>query len=32
MATCLSGHESPSDDFCDVCGIRIGGASGFALR
>jgi hypothetical protein len=26
MPTCPSGHDSPSDDFCDVCGIRIGGA------
>ncbi|MBO0820889.1 MAG: hypothetical protein J2P26_08585, partial [Nocardiopsaceae bacterium] len=24
MATCPSGHESVSDDFCDVCGIRLG--------
>ena len=24
MATCPSGHESASDDFCDVCGFRIG--------
>jgi hypothetical protein len=24
MATCPSGHESASDDFCDICGIRIG--------
>jgi FHA domain len=24
MATCPSGHDSASDDFCDVCGIRIG--------
>jgi hypothetical protein len=24
MVTCPSGHESASDDFCDVCGIRIG--------
>jgi FHA domain len=24
MATCPSGHESASDDFCDVCGVRIG--------
>jgi hypothetical protein len=24
MATCPSGHESASDDFCDVCGILIG--------
>jgi hypothetical protein len=23
MATCPSGHESASDDFCDVCGFRI---------
>jgi FHA domain len=29
MATCPSGHESASDDFCDVCGIRIGAATGF---
>jgi hypothetical protein len=26
MATCPSGHESASDDFCDVCGIRIAAA------
>jgi hypothetical protein len=26
MATCPSGHESASDDFCDVCGIRIASA------
>jgi FHA domain len=24
MTTCPSGHESASDDFCDVCGILIG--------
>jgi hypothetical protein len=24
MPTCPSGHDSASDDFCDVCGIRIG--------
>jgi hypothetical protein len=24
MATCPTGHESASDDFCDVCGIMIG--------
>ena len=24
MATCPSGHESASDDFCDVCGVLIG--------
>jgi hypothetical protein len=29
MATCLSGHGSASDDFCDVCGIRIGAATEF---
>jgi hypothetical protein len=23
MTTCPSGHESASDDFCDVCGFRI---------
>ncbi len=25
MAVCPSGHDSASDDFCDVCGMRIGG-------
>jgi hypothetical protein len=25
MATCPAGHESASTDFCDTCGIRIGG-------
>jgi FHA domain len=25
MAVCLNGHDSASDDFCDVCGMRIGG-------
>jgi hypothetical protein len=25
MATCPSGHESASDDYCDVCGTLIGG-------
>jgi hypothetical protein len=25
MALCPNGHASASDDFCDVCGIRIGG-------
>ena len=24
MATCPSGHQSASDDFCDVCGVLIG--------
>jgi FHA domain len=28
MAVCPSGHDSASDDFCDVCGMRIGGAPG----
>jgi len=26
MAVCSNGHDSASDDFCDVCGMRIGGA------
>ena len=26
MATCPSGHESASDDYCDVCGALIGSA------
>jgi hypothetical protein len=26
MATCPSGHESASDDYCDVCGTLIGAA------
>ena len=25
MAVCPNGHDSASDDFCDVCGMRIGG-------
>jgi FHA domain-containing protein len=25
MAVCPSGHDSASDDFCDVCGMRIAG-------
>ena len=25
MAVCPDGHASASDDFCDVCGMRIGG-------
>ena len=25
MALCPNGHDSASDDFCDVCGMRIGG-------
>ncbi|MEV4257074.1 FHA domain-containing protein [Spirillospora sp. NPDC049652] len=27
MAVCPAGHSSGSDDYCDVCGERIGGAS-----
>jgi hypothetical protein len=30
MAVCPSGHDSASDDFCDVCGMRIGGSSATA--
>ena len=26
MAVCPNGHDSVSDDFCDTCGIRIGGS------
>ncbi len=26
MAVCPSGHDSASDDFCDVCGMRIAGS------
>jgi hypothetical protein len=26
MAVCPNGHDSASDDFCDVCGMRIGGS------
>lgn len=26
MAICPSGHSSSTDDYCDVCGARIGGA------
>ena len=26
MATCPSGHESSDYDFCDVCGVTMGGA------
>lgn len=25
MAVCPNGHDSASDDFCDLCGMRIGG-------
>jgi hypothetical protein len=24
MPTCPEGHDTPSTDFCDVCGIRVG--------
>jgi len=27
MPTCPAGHESTDSDFCDVCGMRIGGAA-----
>jgi FHA domain len=27
MATCPAGHESASADYCDTCGIRIGGSA-----
>jgi len=27
MPTCLAGHDSASSDFCDVCGMRIGGSA-----
>ena len=30
MATCPSGHDSASDDFCDVCGVLIGAAPSLA--
>jgi len=26
MAACPNGHDSASDDFCDICGMRIAGA------
>ena len=26
MAICPNGHDSASDDFCDVCGMRIAGS------
>jgi hypothetical protein len=25
MAVCPSGHDSASEDFCDICGMRVGG-------
>jgi hypothetical protein len=30
VATCPSGHQSSSDDFCDVCGVLIGAAPSLA--
>jgi hypothetical protein len=30
VASCPAGHESASDDFCDVCGVLIGAAPSFA--
>jgi FHA domain len=26
MPVCPNGHDSASDDFCDICGMRVGGA------
>jgi FHA domain len=31
MAICPSGHDSASDDFCDVCGVLIGAAPELAF-
>jgi hypothetical protein len=28
MAICPNGHDSVSDDFCDICGMRIAGSPG----
>jgi hypothetical protein len=28
MAICPNGHDSASDDFCDICGMRIAGTPG----
>ena len=30
MPTCPAGHDSASSDFCDVCGMKIGGAAAAA--
>src|SRR5262249_1808583 len=27
MPTCPSGHDSASTDFCDICGMRMGGVA-----
>ena len=27
MPTCPAGHDSASSDFCDICGVRIGGST-----
>src|SRR5215813_13620616 len=33
MPACPAGHDSSATDFCDVCGMRIGGAAaGFASQ
>jgi hypothetical protein len=32
VATCPSGHDSASDDFCDVCGVLIGAAPSLAAE
>ena len=29
MAICPNGHDSASDDFCDICGMRIAGTTGY---
>jgi FHA domain len=31
MAVCPNGHDSASDDFCDICGMRIASAPGTSL-
>ncbi|HEV2932293.1 MAG TPA: hypothetical protein VGY96_04085, partial [Streptosporangiaceae bacterium] len=28
MAVCPNGHDSASEDFCDICGMRITGTPG----
>jgi FHA domain len=32
MARCLAGHETANTDFCDICGARVNGTSGFGLE
>jgi len=31
MAICPNGHDSASDDFCDICGMRIAGSPGSGI-